>query len=212
MGHIMRIFVILGLLFICFRPSVATGQFYFMENDGVGKPVKDFTLPTVGGAQMSLADFRKQDKTIVFFWATWCPHCRRELGNLVQKKEELAQQGIKIALVDVGEDEATVKQYLQKNKVDFTVFLDQKTAVAESYNIIGVPTFYLVDKQGVVRDVQYGLPENYEESLAVSAGTPAAAQPAPSSSQKERSNQSFWAKTYQGIGHFIRGLFSRSDQ
>ncbi len=129
----------------------------------------DFTLPTVSGAKMSLADFRKQDKAIVFFWATWCPHCRKELGDLVQKKEEFAKKGIKIALVDIGEEETAVKQYLQKNKVDFTVFLDQETAVAESYNVVGVPTFYLIDKQGIVHDVQYSLPPNYDEILSAPA-------------------------------------------
>lgn len=145
------------------------GQFYFQENEGIGKPVKDFTLPVVGGTATSFAQFRGTDKAIIFFWATWCPHCRRELGNLAQKKEELAQKGIKIALVDIGEDEAAVKQYLQKNKVDFTVFLDQETAVAESYNVAGVPTFYLIDKQGIVRDVQYSLPPNYDEILSAPA-------------------------------------------
>ncbi len=171
MKNTLRALLIFGLLFVAFRPSQAMGQFYFQESEGIGKPIKDFTLQIVGGAKMSLADFRKQDKAIVFFWATWCPHCRHELGNLVLKKEELAKQGIKVALVDIGEDEATVKGYLQKNKVDFTVFLDQETAVAESYNVVGVPTFYLVDKQGIVRDVQYALPPNYNEIL--SAATPA---------------------------------------
>ena len=166
MKNTLRVLFIFGLLLVAFQPSQAMGQFFFTENEGIGKPVKAFTLQTVGGAKMSLADFRKQDKVVVFFWATWCPHCRKELGNLTLKKEELAQKGIKIALVDVGEDEATVKQYLQKNKVDFTVFLDQETAVAESYNVVGVPTFYLIDKQGIVRDVQYSLPPNYDEILS----------------------------------------------
>lgn len=169
MKNILKAVVVFGLLFAAFYPSQAVGQFYFQENEGIGKPVKDFTLKTVGGAKTRLADFRKQDKAIIFFWATWCPHCRRELGNLVQKKEEFARKGIKVALVDVGEDEATVKQYLQKNKVDFTVFLDQETAVAESYNVVGVPTFCLVDKEGIVRDIQYSLPPNYEEILSTPA-------------------------------------------
>jgi len=162
----LRFLLILGLIFAAFHPSQAMGQFYFMENEAIGKPVKDFTLPTVGGPAMSFNQFRGKDKAIIFFWATWCPHCRRELGSLALKKEEFAKQGIKIALVDVGEEEAAIKQYLQKNKVDFTVFLDQETEVAGSYNVVGVPTFYLIDQQGIVRDVQYSLPPNYNEILS----------------------------------------------
>ena len=169
MKNALRVLLIFGLLFVAFHPSQAMGQFYFQENEGIGKPVKNFTLPVVDGTAMSFAQFRGEDKAIVFFWATWCPHCRRELGNLVLKKEEFARQGIKIALVDVGEDEAVVKQYLQKNKVDMTVFLDEDSSVAQNYNLDGVPTFHLIDKEGIVRDVQYSLPPNYDEILSVPA-------------------------------------------
>ena len=102
----LRILLVLGLLFGASRPSWAAGQFFFMENEAIGKPAPDFTLPTVGGTATSFAQFRGNDKAIIFFWATWCPHCRRELGNLSQKKEELAGKGIKVALVDIGEDAA----------------------------------------------------------------------------------------------------------
>ena len=169
MKNILRTFVILGLLFAAFQPSQAMGQFFFMENEAIGKPVADFTLPTVGGTAMNFAQFRGNNKAIIFFWATWCPHCRRELGVLNQKKEELAQKGIKIALVDIGEDAAAVKQYLQKNKVDMTVFLDKETSVAESYNLVGVPTFLFVDTQGIVRGLEYSLPDDYEAIFAEAA-------------------------------------------
>ena len=126
-------------------------------------------MPTIGGPATSFTQFRGTDKAIIFFWATWCPHCRRELGTLNQKKEEFAQKGIKIAVVDIGEDEAMVKQYLQKNKVEMTVFLDKDNAVAESYHLVGVPTFLFVDTQGIVRGLEYSLPENYEEILSAPA-------------------------------------------
>lgn len=166
MKNTLRILLISGLIFAAFQPSRAMGQFYFMENGEIGKPAPDFTLSTVGGAATSFARFRGTDKAIIFFWATWCPHCRRELGVLNQKKEELARKGIKVALVDIGEEAAMVKQYLQKNKVDMTVFLDKDNAVAESYNLVGVPTFLFVDAQGIVRGLEYSLPENYEEIFA----------------------------------------------
>lgn len=166
MKSALRVLLIFGLLLAAFQPSPAMGQFFFMENEAIGKPAPDFTLPIVGGTATSFAQFRGTDKAIIFFWATWCPHCRRELGNLNQKKEEFTQKGITIALVDIGEDEAMVRQYLQKNKVEMTVFLDKDNAVAESYHLVGVPTFLFVDAKGIVRGLEYGLPENYEEILS----------------------------------------------
>lgn len=169
MKNTLRVIFVFGLLFLSLRPSLAMGQFFSPEQEMIGKPAPDFTLPAVGGSKTSFAQFRGGDKAIVFFWATWCPHCRRELGNLNQKKDQFAREGIKIALVDIGEEEDTVKQYLQKNNVNMTVFLDEDSSVAESYGLIGVPTFCFIDGQGIIRDVQYSLPENYEEILSAPA-------------------------------------------
>ncbi len=169
MKNTLRVLLVFGLLCVAFQPSQAMGQFFFMENEAIGKPAADFTLPTVGGTAMNFAQFRGNNKAIIFFWATWCPHCRRELGVLNQKKDELAQKGIKVALIDIGEDAGVVKQYLQKNKVDMTVFLDEDSSVAQNYNLVGVPTFLFIDSQGVVRGLEYSLPENYEEILSTPA-------------------------------------------
>ena len=166
MKNTIRITLILGLLIFTFRPSSAMGQFFFLQNENVGKPVKDFTLKTVGGKMLSLSQFRKGQKAIIFFWATWCPHCRRELGGLNKNKETIARKGIQIVLVDVGEEAEDVRHYLQSNNIAMDVFLDKDSSVSESYGIVGVPTFYFVDQEGVVRDVQHTLPENYEEIVS----------------------------------------------
>ena len=155
----------LSLLAVSFHPSLAMGQFFFLENESVGKPAKEFTLKTAGGAPISLTDFRQGNKAIIFFWATWCPHCRRELTGLNKNKALLEQKGIKVALVDVGEQEEAVRQYAQSNNIGMTIFLDESNSVAEEYGLVGVPTFYLIDKQGIVRDVQHAMPENYEAIL-----------------------------------------------
>ncbi len=155
----------LSVVAVSFRPSSAMGQFFFLENENVGKPVKDFTLKTVGGAPVSLTDFRQGGKAVIFFWATWCPHCRRELTELNKNKSTLEQKGIKVVLVDVGEEEEAVRRYAQSNNIGMTIFLDETTSVAEEYGLVGVPTFYLVDKQGIVRHVDHAMPENYEAVL-----------------------------------------------
>jgi peroxiredoxin len=154
-----------SLLAVSFHPSLAMGQFFFLEDESVGKPAKDFTLKTVGGAPVSLTDFRQGGKAVIFFWATWCPHCRRELTELNRNKAALEQKGIKIVLVDVGEEEEAVRRYAQSNNIGMTIFLDESNSVSEEYGLVGVPTFYLVDKEGIVRDVQHAMPEDYEAML-----------------------------------------------
>lgn len=166
MKNVIRVMLMLSLAAALWRPSAAMGQFFFLENENIGKPVKDFTLKVAGAQKQSLSQFREGKKAIIFFWATWCPHCRRELNQLHQTQEQIAQKGIKIVLVDVGEEERLVQEYMQKNKMDMAVFLDADSSVAESYALVGVPTFYFVDAGGIVRDVQHNLPEDYEKILS----------------------------------------------
>ncbi len=170
MKNTIRIILVAGLLIFTFRPSAAMGQFFFQENEGVGKPVQDFNLKTVGGEKVSLSSFLNGSRAIIFFWATWCPHCRRELNDLNKNREVMVQKGIKIVLVDIGETEAVVQQYVQKNNIHMPIFLDVDSSTAESYGLVGVPTFYFVDDKGVVRDVQHSLPEDYEEIFSASQG------------------------------------------
>lgn len=166
MKDIIKSFLVLIFLLVAFEPSSASSQFFFQENKNVAKPAPDFTLPDLEGKKIAFSEFKSGGNAILFFWATWCPLCHRELGELNKKQQQLAQEGIKVALIDIGEEKAFVQEYLQKNKVDMPVLLDEDSLVAQAYNLIGVPTFVFIDKKGVVRDVQHSLPENYKKIFA----------------------------------------------
>lgn len=149
-------------------PMAAMGQFFFMENEDVGKAVKDFTLKVANGGQVNLKKYIEGKKAVIFFWATWCPHCARELQVLNKQREDIVQKGITIVLVDVGESEAVVDQYLKKRNIAMDVFLDEDSAVSEEYDLIGVPTFYFVDENGIVAEVAHSLPKDLEAVFAKS--------------------------------------------
>ena len=155
-----------GLTFFTPTPS-ARAQFFFMENPLVGQAAPDFTLKTFNGGKVNMTKFRDGKSAIIFFWATWCPHCREALKELNKNRAQIEGKGIQLMLVDVGEEEKEVRRYVERNKIGSTVFLDQESSLADPYGIIGVPTFVFVDSQGIVKAVEHALPENYAEILAV---------------------------------------------
>lgn len=157
-----KFILVAGILAGVLYPQAARAQFYYMENSDIGKPVKDFTLKIANGESTSLDKYRDGKKAIVFFWATWCPHCRHQLDRLNKEKASIIDRGIKIAPVDVGESEAIVNKYLKSNKVDMNVFLDVDSKVSNDYNLIGVPTFYFVGADGNVVSVGHALPEDID--------------------------------------------------
>lgn len=160
-----KITILTGLIIsaMVFAPLPVHGQFFYMENENIGKPVKDFTLKIVNGEETSLEKFRNGQKAIIFFWATWCPHCRVQLGELNKNQSAIEKKNVKIVLVDVGESEAQVSKYMEKNKIDLDVFLDDESKVSDLYGLVGVPTFYYVGEDGKVVDVQHSLTDDIDK-------------------------------------------------
>jgi peroxiredoxin len=165
MNNILKALIAAALIVSPLGLKDASAQFFFTQNPLIGKPAPEFTLDLVKGGQKTLSEYRDGKSAVVFFWATWCPHCRVELKGLNTKAPELEQKGIKVVLVDIEESAPEVQAYLDKNKIGYDVFLDKDLSVSEDYGIIGVPTFFFVGGDGLVKAVEHSLPRNYEEIL-----------------------------------------------
>jgi len=116
---------------------------------GGGDAPHDFTLQSLVGETVSLADHLKKSVVLLDFSATWCPPCSLAvpvLKNLYDTHEDL-----QIIAVYLGEPEATVKAYVQKHGIEYTVLLDPDGAVGNRYGVKGIPTFLVIDLEGKVR-------------------------------------------------------------
>ena len=143
--------------------SLAMGQFFFFQHPMQDQMAPDFVLKTLKGQTLRMSEYRDGQKAILFFWATWCPHCRMQLKQLYDERNNIAKQGIKVILVDLEEDARQVGVYLEKRHIDFEVFLDENADVGEQYQIIGIPSFFFLNSQGKIVAVKNFLPENFEQ-------------------------------------------------
>jgi thiol-disulfide isomerase/thioredoxin len=87
---------------------------------------------------------------LVNFWATWCPPCRREMPSMQRLKEALAGEPFAVLAVDVGEDADTIQGFTSQldATLTFPILLDTRSRAMQSWKVSGLPTTYLVDKQG----------------------------------------------------------------
>ncbi len=162
-----KIFLISLMLVLMFNQRQAVGQFFIPDNPLVHKVIPEFSLLTTSGKKKSLSEVRDGKSAVVFFWATWCPHCQDELKGLVRQKENIEKQGIKIVLIDLGESADLVKSYLKENNIDFESFLDEDTSLAEKFHVSGVPTLFFVTQGGFVSGVKHSLPDDYARILSL---------------------------------------------
>jgi peroxiredoxin len=115
-----------------------------------GKPVaKDFTLTDVNGKTHRLHDYRGK-VVLINFWATWCPPCRREIPAMQRMWDKLKSDDFVLLAVDMGEDEETVFGFTFATGVEITfpVLLDLDGAITESWSVIGMPTSFVMDRNG----------------------------------------------------------------
>ena len=110
----------------------------------------DAVLPPVRGVMLDGAAFDSAAANhapyVLHFWATWCPVCRAEAGNI----NALAKDA-KVVTVAVksGSDEA-VADYLHENGLTFPVLNDQNGVIATAYQIGVFPTTIIVGRDGKV--------------------------------------------------------------
>ena len=126
-----------------------------IEGTGVGNLAPDFSLPTLTGQTLRLADLRGQ-VVLVNFWATWCGPCREELPLLMQSYQQHRAEGFVVVGVNVGEGENQVREFAEELGIDFPIVLDTDQNVSRQYRVFGLPTSLLLNRQGVIDYVLVG--------------------------------------------------------
>jgi len=104
-------------------------------------------LIDMDGVKHDIRDYRGKP-VIINFWATWCPPCRRELPAMNRAWEKIKEQGIVMLAIDVGEDEDTIFTFMADYPIDFTVLLDSSGEVSANWPVVGLPTTFVLDKEG----------------------------------------------------------------
>lgn len=116
----------------------------------------DFTTEDLLGNQISLSDFRNQKPVLLVFWATWCSFCAKELPDLKDFTQKY-QNEIQVIVLPSGEVKSTVIDYVEKEKINFMVLLDEQRKVWDSYLVRGTPNHLLIDREGKIVTLRPGL-------------------------------------------------------
>ena len=114
----------------------------------------DFRLLDLDGGPVRLADF--DTPVVLNFWASWCQPCIQEMPDFQRLQE---QYGDRIAMIGVndGEDLATATEFAGRTGVRYRILIDPPKSLTDGpYRLIGRPTTYYIDAQGIIRDIRVG--------------------------------------------------------
>lgn len=120
-----------------------------------GETAPDFELTTLDGETARLSDY-KGKKVILNFWASWCPPCRAEMPDMQKYYEDQADEenveilAVNLTTEDRGMDKITA--FIEEFNLTFPVPMDSEGDIGKLYQAVAIPTTYMIDTEGKVRN------------------------------------------------------------
>ena len=112
-----------------------------------GEKPPEFSARTLEGRTVSLAGLRGR-VVLLNFWATWCLPCKEEMPVFEQLHREFAAQGLTVLGVNVREETPAIRGYAKELGLTFPLVPDPKGKVQVMYGVIGLPTTFLIGRDG----------------------------------------------------------------
>jgi peroxiredoxin len=131
----------------------------------LGKTAPDFTLQNIEDKSVTLSELK--GKTVVInFWATWCGPCQFETPFFQAAHLERGNKSVVILGIDVKENSAVVKTFVNGKNISFPILLDTEAQVVQKYCCPNaLPITYFVNGEGILKARKVGAFQNQAELM-----------------------------------------------
>ena len=123
-----------------------------------GAPTIGEKVPTLSGVLLDSSNFDIKDFEnkvyMIDFWASWCAPCKMEMPNVLAVYNELNAKGFEIIGVSLDNAKVDANNYISETKVKWNhIFSGDawKDANVAKFKVTGIPSTFLIDKNGIIR-------------------------------------------------------------
>ncbi len=118
-----------------------------------------FSLESLAGEEIQLSDYRGQ-VVVLNLWASWCPPCRAEMPAFQSIHHEYKDQGLVVLGVNMTFQDSlpAASAFVDEFGLTFPILLDRTGLVANTYRMRALPSTFIIDREGVIREVIVGGP------------------------------------------------------
>ena len=117
----------------------------------LGDPAPAFRTERLDGGSVDFPAATAGKPLVIRFWADWCKYCEPEMKAIEVVYQRHKDKGLEVYAVNAGQDKPTVAAFIKRLGVTYPVLLDEQSAIAKRYGVMGLPTTYFVDAKGIVR-------------------------------------------------------------
>lgn len=162
-------------LFLLVMSFMVTPIFIFAKEDAVllkvGTIAPDFTMVSSDGDTVSLRDFAgKNSVVLIFYPGDQTPGCTKQLCAIRDDYSQFQEKNAKVFGVNPA-DKNSHKKFVENDKFQFPLLVDEKSLVAKKYGCEGWPmlkrTVYVIDAEGKIAYAKRGMPDNTEILKAI---------------------------------------------
>lgn len=121
----------------------------------------DFALKDLEGNVVRLSRFNGKKAVLLYFWATWCPHCVASRPDIAAIREKVPESDLQILGINVGAGDSLqkVQRFQKGHPTSWPILYDADQQVAQSFGVQGIPLYVLVNKKGEIVYRSYELPD-----------------------------------------------------
>ena len=157
--------IFLSLFFICLSlwGAYASAQWQSVSKVSLNQ-TPPLLLNNLAGETIDIKTF-KGKVVIVNFWASWCEPCREEFTELTYLQEKYGPKGVKVLAINLAEMKPRITQFLTGNGIPenaIEILQDRNSIIYKTWKARGIPTTFLLNKQGKIDSVWIGAIDNAE--------------------------------------------------
>lgn len=124
----------------------------------------DFEGKTTDGKTLKLSDF-KGKVVLLDFWASWCGPCRKEFPYLIELSSKYKDKDFVVLAINIDREDKNCMAFIEKfgGEVPFNIIRDSDGTVPTLFNILTMPTTFIIDKKGIIRYSHKGFLDSYKD-------------------------------------------------
>lgn len=114
-----------------------------------------FVVDNFRGGVISL-DALEGQVVYLDFWASWCGPCVKSFPFMEELQQKYGERGFTVIAVNMDQERDAAASFLAEHRVSFPIGRNPKGDVAELFGVIGMPSSYIIDRDGVIRKTHAG--------------------------------------------------------
>ncbi len=129
-----------------------------------GEEAVDFVIKTLDGDDYKLSDTIGDKIILLLFWSIFCQPCQEEIPIIKDLYNKVGKDVMTVLAVSLDGEKRipAIRKYIKQNKLDFVFLMDvfsddaSSFVASDTYGVLGTPTFYIIDKKGIITNNHTG--------------------------------------------------------